>query len=148
MGNICITGICSTVCQPKWSKYDNKTEELSFKGQKLKCKVVSVYDGDTMRVVFPLNGKMYKWNCRLLGIDTPELRTRNKREKELAIMAKENLIKLVFNKIIHIHCGGWDKYGRLLVTPITKEEGNICGWLVKHKYAKSYDGGKKSSWKK
>jgi len=148
MGNICMSGICNTVCEPKWSKYDKNTEPFTFKGQKLKCKVVSVYDGDTMRVVFPLNGKMYKWNCRLLGIDTPELRTKDKHEKELALIAKENLIKLVLNKVIEIHCSGWDKYGRLLITPITKKEGNICDWMIKNKYAKSYDGGTKSSWKK
>ena len=148
MGNICISGICSKICEPKWNKYDKKTEPFSFKGQKLKCKVVSVYDGDTMRVVFPLNSKMYKWNCRLLGIDTPELRTKDKHEKELAIIAKENLTKLVLNKVIEIYCGGWDKYGRLLVTPITKNEGNICSWMIKNKYARAYNGGTKSTWKK
>ena len=148
MGNICISGICSKICEPKWNKYDKTTEAFSFKGQKLKCKVVSVYDGDTMRVVFPLNRKMYKWNCRLLGIDTPELRTKDKHEKELAIIAKENLTKLVLNKVIEIYCGGWDKYGRLLVTPITKNEGNICSWMIKNKYATAYNGGTKSTWKK
>ena len=148
MGNICIYGVCENVCQPKWEKYDNKTEMFSFKGQKIKCKVVSVYDGDTMKVVFPLNNKMYKWNCRLLGIDTPELRTKDTHEKELAKIAKENLIKLVLNKVITIQCGGWDKYGRLLVTPFTSKQGNICHWMIKNKYAKAYDGGTKSSWKK
>ena len=95
MGNICIYGVCKNVCQPKWENYDNTTKIFSFKGQKIKCKVVSVYDGDTMKVVFPLNNKMYKWNCRLLGIDTPELRTKDKHEKDLAKIAKENLMKLV-----------------------------------------------------
>ena len=149
MGNMCVSGICDIIREPKWSKYDNKnTETFTFKGKKMKCKVVSVYDGDTMRVVFPLNKKMYKWNCRLLGIDTPELRTKNKHEKELAIIAKENLIKLVLNNVIEIHCSGWDKYGRLLVTPITKKEGNICNWMIKNKYAREYNGGTKRSWKK
>ena len=37
MGNICIYGVCENVCQPKWEKYDNKTEMFSFKGQKIKC---------------------------------------------------------------------------------------------------------------
>ncbi len=33
---------------------------LSFKGDEVECKVVSVYDGDTIKVVFPLGGHMYK----------------------------------------------------------------------------------------
>ena len=149
MGNICLKYSCNnSVCEPNWEKYDEKTPKFSFKGEKIKCKVVSVYDGDTMKVVFPLNKIMYKWNCRLLGIDTPELRTKNTHEKELAKIAKENLIKLVLNNVIYIQCGGWDKYGRLLVTPFTSKEGNICDWMIKNKYAKSYDGGTKSSWKK
>ena len=148
MGNICIYGVCKNVCQPKWENYDDTTEIFSFKGKNIRCKVVSVYDGDTMKVVFPLNNKMYKWNCRLLGIDTPELRTKDTHEKELAKIAKENLMKLVLNKVITIHCGGWDKYGRLLVTPSTYKHGNICVWMIKNKYAKAYDGGTKSSWKK
>ena len=69
-------------------------------------------------------------------------------EKELAKIAKENLMKLVLNKVITIHCGGWDKYGRLLVTPSTYKHGNICVWMIKNKYAKAYDGGTKTSWKK
>ena len=50
--------------------------------QSIEAKVISVYDGDTIKALFPLNGVMYKWNCRLVGIDTPEIRTRNLKEKE------------------------------------------------------------------
>ena len=64
-----------------WDKYNNdKVSKLSFEGETIECKVVKVYDGDTITVVFPLKykvkgipilGQMYKWNCRLIGIDTP-----------------------------------------------------------------------------
>ena len=43
-------------------------------------KIVSVYDGDSVKALLPLNGTLYKWSCRLLDIDTPELRTRYKKE--------------------------------------------------------------------
>ena len=56
---------------------------FSLEGQEIKAKVVSVYDGDTVKCVFPK--KDVKWNCRLSGVDTPELRTRNKIEKNLDI---------------------------------------------------------------
>ena len=55
--------------------------------------------------------------------------------KRISQIAKENLIKLVLNNVIYIQCGGWDKYGRLLVTPFTSKEGNICDWMIKNKYA-------------
>ena len=44
--------------------------------------VKDVYDGDTITVAFPFGDKMFSWNCRLTGVDTPEIRTRNKQEKE------------------------------------------------------------------
>ena len=59
-----------------WSSVDDDTPEFSFENQKIVAKVVSVYDGDTIKVVFPLHETLYKWNCRLTGVDTPELRTR------------------------------------------------------------------------
>ena len=45
-------------------------------GTTIQGKIVSVYDGDSVKALLPLNGILYKWSCRLSGIDTPELRTR------------------------------------------------------------------------
>ena len=69
---------------PKDINWDTITDakELSFEDQIIETKVISVYDGDTIKVVFPLNDIFYKWNCRLMGVDTPEIRTRNTKEKE------------------------------------------------------------------
>ena len=65
-----------------WNLVDSDVKELSFKGQKKQAKVVSVYDGDTIQLVFPLQGELFRWTCRLSGVDTPEIRTRNKTEKK------------------------------------------------------------------
>ena len=76
----------------KWDDIDEKScEMLSFKGDEVECKVVSVYDGDTIKVVFPLGGHMYKWNCRISGVDTPELRTRCKLEKQKGYEVRDKL---------------------------------------------------------
>jgi micrococcal nuclease len=131
----------------KWDDINEKScEMLSFKGDEVECKVVSVYDGDTIKVVFPLGGHMYKWNCRISGVDTPELRTRCKLEKQKGYEVRDKLREKILGKVIKIKCDDFDKYGRLLITPIVGEE-NICEWLVKNEYAFEYDGGTKKSWK-
>ena len=48
------------------------------------------------------------------------------------------------NKVVEVHCGDFDKYGRLLVELVDTE--NISDWLIKNKYAFEYDGGTKKDW--
>ena len=102
-----------------WNNVDDSIPMLSFKGQRIYCKVVSVYDGDTIKVVFPIIGsgsmKLYKWNCRINGVDTPELRTRNNLEKKLGYKVRDKLREKILGKVVYIVCDTFDKYGRLLV---------------------------------
>ena len=109
-------------------------------------KIVSVYDGDSVKALLPLNGTLYKWSCRLSGIDTPELRTKNKKEKDLGYKARDILREKLMNKVVTLNCGEFDKYGRLLVE-ITLDDCNINEWLIENGYAFKYSGGKKKSWK-
>lgn len=125
----------------------NDAPLFSFKGQEIECKVVSVYDGDTVKVVFPLNNTLYKWNCRLTGIDTPEIRTRCKPEKQYGYKVRDCLREKILNKIVKIKCGDFDKYGRLLGEIICDEDKcSINQWLIDENYAFAYDGGTKKSW--
>ena len=39
------------------------------------AKVVSIYDGDTCDLVIIRNGSLERFQSRLLGIDTPEIKT-------------------------------------------------------------------------
>tara|TARA_B110000438_G_C15605664_1_gene560012 strand:+ start:424 stop:849 length:426 start_codon:yes stop_codon:yes gene_type:complete len=122
--------------------------DFSFEGQEIEAKVVSVYDGDTVRVVFPLQSVMYKWNCRLTGVDTPELRTRCKLEKEYGYKVRDYLRDKILNKVVKIKCGDFDKYGRLLIEIICKDDTcSVNQWLIDNDYAFAYDGGTKQSWK-
>tara|TARA_B110000902_G_C14248045_1_gene565032 strand:- start:244 stop:654 length:411 start_codon:yes stop_codon:yes gene_type:complete len=90
------------------------TQVFSFNNFKTKAKVVKVYDGDTIWVAFNYKGKYVRIKIRLYGIDTPELRSKHNLEKEKAIDAREYLKRMIFNKIITLECGKFDKYGRLL----------------------------------
>ena len=64
-----------------WSKVDKKIKRFSLENQRKIGKCVDVYDGDTIQVVFQMQSELFRWTCRLVGIDTPEIRTRNKTEK-------------------------------------------------------------------
>ena len=132
-----------------WDNIDNSTKIFTFEGRKCQGKVVDVYDGDTVKIVFSLTEKepdrLYKWNCRLINVDTPEIRTKNLKEKKFAKQVRDCLREKILNKIVTIECKDFDKYGRLLVE-IFYEDININNWLIENNYAKKYNGGKKTEW--
>ena len=115
-------------------------------------KVIKVYDGDTITIATQLyNGslvpkkEMYKFNVRLSGIDTPEIKTSNVVEHEHAIVARDALLTLVMGKVVRLENISYDKYGRILCK-IFLDDLNICDWMVEHKYAVVYNGGTKHTW--
>ena len=129
--------------------FTSKTNKFSLKGYKTYAKCVNVYDGDTIHVVFkmPNNNECYKWVIRANGVDTPELRTRNKYEKQLGIKAREFLSNLILDKIIILECLDFDKYGRLLGELYNEgNEKSISNQMIEQGHAKAYDGGTKSKW--
>lgn len=119
---------------------------FSLEGYKTSGRIASVYDGDTVRIIFSFHRTFYKWNCRLAGIDTPELRTSNAKEKEYGYKVRDILREKILNKVVSVECGKFDKYGRLLVTITCDEDCCVNKWLVENKYALEYDGGKKQDW--
>ena len=129
-----------------WEKVDNKTELFSLEGLEILAKVVDVYDGDTVKCVFPIHDKLYRWNCRLTGVDTPEIRTRCKLEKQHGYKVRDCLREKILNKVVYLRCGDFDKYGRLLIE-ILCDSCLINDWLIENDYAFAYDGGTKQSWK-
>lgn len=135
------------------SKTKENTQLLSLNGLKTKGKIVYIYDGDTMHIVFKKFGHYYRWNCRIIGVDTPELRTKNKSEKELGYKVKEIVEENFLNRIVNIHCYDFDKYGRLLVDIVMPKhvvnptkKNKYSEWLIDNNYGQPYDGGKKKEW--
>jgi micrococcal nuclease len=114
-------------------------------GIKVPVKCISVYDGDTVKLAFHLfnneNNDIIIYSCRLIGIDTPEMKGPT---KDLATKAKLFLSDLVLDKVIEavFHTDVNEKYGRLLVELFINDE-NINNKMVVGGYAKPYDGGKK-----
>ena len=113
-----------------------------------RCELVRVVDGDTIDVNVDLGYKVWlrKERVRLLGINTPESRTRNLEEKAMGLKSKARLKELLPKKfIIRTHKDGKGKFGRILATPIVNGE-DICEKMVVEGYARYYDGGKKPTW--
>lgn len=132
-----------------WQEIDNNVKEFSLSGKEYLGKVVDVYDGDSVKIVFSLFEndplKLYKWTCRLINVDTPEIKTKNSSEKEFGIKVRDILREKILNKMVKIKCYKFDKYGRLLVE-IYLDSLCINNWLIENNYAKYYDGGKKTAW--
>lgn len=112
----------------------------------VECRVVDVYDGDTITVILPFAGSFYKSKIRLLGVDTPEIKTTNADEKAAALKARDWVRDQVLNRHAWLHCKGPDKYGRLLanVYPTAERTESVNDMLVRLNYGKRYDGGTKS----
>ena len=82
-------------------------------------KVLKVVDGDTIDVDIDLGFNItYYQRVRLAGIDTPESRTTDKKEKELGLEVKEKLKKAIdaASKVIikTEKPDSSEKYGRIL----------------------------------
>ena len=45
-----------------WDEVDNNIPQFNFKGDIKQAKVVDVYDGDTIKIVFTVSNKLYKFN--------------------------------------------------------------------------------------
>jgi micrococcal nuclease len=117
-------------------------------------KVIKVYDGDTITIASKvpglINSPIYKFSVRLNGIDTPEMKTHNNDEKEIAIKARDALSEKIMGKVIRLENVQTEKYGRLLCE-IYIGDTHLNKWLIDQRYAMEYDGGTKiipDSWKK
>ena len=80
-----------------------------------KCTLDRVVDGDTVDVNIDLGFKIVlaKQRVRLVGIDTPESRTRDLAEKKLGLQAKDLLKELTQDGFV-LESQGRGKYGRIL----------------------------------
>ena len=79
------------------------------------AEVVSVYDGDTCTCVVDLGFKTsLRIKVRLIGIDTPEIRTKDSEEKELGYKTRDWLRERILGKKVILHTKEKGKFGRWL----------------------------------
>tara|TARA_B110000483_G_scaffold234757_1_gene305289 strand:+ start:172 stop:552 length:381 start_codon:yes stop_codon:yes gene_type:complete len=116
-----------------------KVSKFSLEGIVVQAMVTKVYDGDTVHAVFASDegGEYHRWSCRLLGVNTPELRSSDLQEKRMAQLARDALAERILGKEVRLHVGKFEKYGRLLITIYLGEE-NLNEWLVREGHAVEY----------
>lgn len=111
-------------------------------------KVVKVYDADTITVANRISvggeqsEEIYRFQVRLTGIDSPEIKSKNPTTKELAKQSRDVLSGMIFGKIVELRNVQLEKYGRLLAD-VYLGDLHLNQWLIDNKYAVQYDGGTK-----
>ena len=112
-----------------------------------RTKVVRVVDGDTVDVDIDLGFGVWlrKSRIRLLGVDTPESRTRDLEEKKYGLAAKDFLISCLGEEpILKTTKDGKGKFGRILGEFLVDDgEGRVRSvndWLISEHHAVRYMG--------
>ena len=114
-----------------------------------KVKITRVIDGDTCDIDVDLGfGIFTKDRIRFMGIDTPESRTRNKKEKALGLAAKARLKEILKenkgNIILRTSKEGKGKFGRILGTLLIYDgKTSVNQMLIDEGHARDYFGGSK-----
>lgn len=111
-------------------------------------KIINVYDGDTFRVDIdefpPIVGRNIA--IRILGIDTPEIKGSCRKERELAIKARDFTRKyLNAANIVSLTNLRRDKYFRILAN-VHIDGKNLGDALLTQKLAVVYSGKSKFNW--
>ena len=117
-----------------------------------RCKVNKVIDGDTVDVDIDLGFGIILTDerVRIMGIDTPESRTRDKIEKLFGLASKKRLKELLAKYCVlktEINKNGEDmkgKFGRVLGDFVAADGRMITDILIKEGYAVPYHGQSKN----
>lgn len=137
------------------NKYPNSAtcNKFNFAGDIYDAKVVEVYDGDTITVLFDpfpnsIYSKFYKFKIRMNGYNSAEIKPLltcpNRQDVvSLAYVARDALREKILNKEIKLFCHDFDKYGRILGDIYLNENGtdlHINQWMLDNNYGKVYNG--------
>jgi micrococcal nuclease len=109
-----------------------------------RCKVLRVVDGDTIDVDIDLGFGvwMHRERVRIMGIDTPESRTRDLVEKQFGLAAKEyvkTLMPVGSMQIIKTQKDKTGKFGRIL-GDFELEGGMFTEIMIDNHHAVAYNG--------
>ena len=112
------------------------------------CIIERVVDGDTVDVNINLGFDVWtKQRVRLNGVDTPESRTRDLREKKFGKIATarvEELIPVGSTSIIHTYKDGRGKFVRTLADFHYGAVTSVCQTLIHERLAVAYHGQNKA----
>lgn len=124
--------------------------KVFYQYKTIRARVIKVYDGDTITVVFLIDDTPIKIKVRLKGIDTPEVRSKKGRLEDEKIAGKKcrnYLRSFIGDKIVNLTIYKWGKYAGRVIGEIIYDNANISSLMLEKGYAVSYDGKtKKHMW--
>ena len=111
-----------------------------------KAEVIKITDGDTLDVIVDLGFSVFtKVKLRLDGINTPESRTRDLREKRLGLEAKRFTKEFLKSGECEVKTNKKGKFGRWLAEVFVDDK-SLNKELIKANLAREYHGEKRSKW--
>jgi endonuclease YncB( thermonuclease family) len=113
----------------------------------VEARVLRVVDGDTIEVAARIwLDQELTVLVRLDGVDTPELKGRCARERELARAARD-LVAAAAGATVRLSRIQYDKYGRRVVARVAGTDGrDLSAALIDAGLAHGYAGGRKLPW--
>uniref|UniRef100_A0A6C0BQL2 TNase-like domain-containing protein n=1 Tax=viral metagenome TaxID=1070528 RepID=A0A6C0BQL2_9ZZZZ len=103
-------------------------------------KCLKVYDGDSFHIGVIINGHPFKYPCRLLHVNTAEIKTKCQAEKSMATLARDRVRELILGKIITVKRGDFEKWGRILCTVQCPDGKDLSDTLIQEHLAYPYEG--------
>jgi endonuclease YncB( thermonuclease family) len=141
----CIPRHSNPSTKEKYLETINYTDTIPFVPPITYGKVIKVYDGDTITIASKLpydDSPIYRFSVRLLGIDSPEMKSKTNTEKQLALLARDALSNLIMDKIVHLKNISTEKYGRVLAN-VYLDDLHVNKWMLDNNHAIPYNGGTK-----
>jgi endonuclease YncB( thermonuclease family) len=127
-----------------WSRLKASTKLtaplFSLEGKTMPAKLYQFYDCDSFYMTILLDDKPTSFKCRLLGLDSAEMRSKDPVEKALAVEARDRMRQLADESVCMVKCFAFDKYGRVLVQVTLPDGVDLCTNILQEKLAFPYDG--------
>jgi len=111
------------------------------------AELVRAKDGDTALLyirTWPSNRVLI--SVREFGIDTPETRTRNKKEKELGLTATRTAEEFLKGKTLSVDNVVYGKYAGRVLGSIYADGESLAEYMLGLGLAREYYGGKRTPW--
>ena len=114
--------------------------------------IKSIYDGDTITLVCLNEFKCQKnsLKVRIMGVDTPEIKGKCRKEIVLARKAKQFTVAFLRTSgdivLTYDDYKKYDRYGRLLAY-ISVDGRDLAKGLIENNLGRRYDGGKRLGWR-
>lgn len=116
-------------------------------GIEVPARVVSVYDGDTVRVEASMwPGLTWRGSVRVDGVDTPELRGKCEVEKVKAKAARDFVRARIGKRVLLVNVRKGKYAGRVVARVKLANGSDLTELLIQQGHGRPYEGGRRREW--